>query len=154
MVQMKTQVSSRYALTWVKLCTEKAKKTFSVKKENGEMCPETMVYNVSNVNMSLSEGNGSRRRRELIQGHHVGNNKWLELAKITANATQVQSPCWVCSFRPHHSEEMPTSVAIPVSTQETICLLWQSIYGRLNYTTLAGCESYAQYAQLNSWKTR
>ncbi|XP_051939629.1 uncharacterized protein LOC127612838 [Hippocampus zosterae] len=48
----------------------------------------------------------------------------MKLAKYTAQVTNVSTPCWVCSFRPHHSGDAPTSVPIPIAADKMVCLLW------------------------------
>lgn len=89
------------------------------------------------------QGRGSRRRRSLtpqVPGKHTyfgrqkrsqlpthgpGQNKWLRFAQFTANKTGVDTPCWVCSFRPHHSQDNPTSVTVPLDLTESMCILHQ-----------------------------
>lgn len=116
---------------WTKYCTQQAllsyKKGVPFENQTGGI-----MYRVNNLmnNESLfvsSEGYAvSRRRRSLlIQSHGPGNNKWLKLAYHTASRTGVDTPCWVCSFRPHHSQDHPTSAAIPLNLTELMCTLHQ-----------------------------
>lgn len=97
-------VTNKYAMALIKRCVQMAKQNVD----------QTMFENVTNLTAFVStEGNGSRKRRSLVSSHTPGHNKWLKLARLTANKTGVDTPCWVCSFRPHHSHDNPTSVTVP-----------------------------------------
>uniref|UniRef100_A0A8C6TFL1 Uncharacterized protein n=1 Tax=Neogobius melanostomus TaxID=47308 RepID=A0A8C6TFL1_9GOBI len=99
-----------------------------------------------------TEGDGSRKRRSRITGgHEPGENKWVKLARHTAKVTNSTTPCWVCSFRPHHAADVPSTVPVPISATAHVCLLWHYQWGRGNRTVLPGCESYTKYANLSNW---
>lgn len=127
---MKTPTSAKHACAWIRRCTYFAKNIFEEgKKLNAtHNCTKALFYDVSHLSdvMFPTEGAGSRRRRGLININFPGQNKWLQLAGVTANLTGVQTPCWVCSFKPHHSRESPTSVPVPVTTSEALCIMYLS----------------------------
>lgn len=123
-------VSAKHARAWIRRCTYFAKKIFEEGKRLNvtHNCTKALFYDVSHLSdaMSPTEGAGSRRRRALINIHSPSQNKWLQLAGVTANLTGVKTPCWVCFFKPHHSRECPTSVPVPVTASEALCIMYLS----------------------------
>lgn len=87
----------------------------------------------------------SRRQRSLIETHDPDDNKWIQLARYTANKTGVNTPCWVCSFRPHHAQDNPTTVPIPLSQTDIICMLTQKQLG-LYYEVCVGKDNKNIYS--------
>lgn len=92
------------------------------------------VINLTSFMSTFKPDAVSRNRRSLVDSHSPFKNKWLILAHYTVNKTGVQTPCWVCSFRPHYADEMPTTVPIPVNATEQFCMLHYRHVDSHNFT--------------------
>lgn len=58
----------------------------------------------------------------------------VETSTLYSQQTGVVLPCWVCSFRPHYSDEMPTTVPIPLNATEQLCMLHYYMVDSHNFT--------------------
>lgn len=145
---------------WTKHCTKQA--FLSCKK--GAIFPESkgvvLDNNVMFYNQSLpvfrndrNKGVVSRKRRALIEHHGPGKNMLLKLANYTSSVTQVGAPCWVCLFRPHHSQDKPTSVPIPTGLEESLCVLFLAklCNAGTNSSLLSNCDPLITVANTSRW---
>lgn len=65
-----------------------------------------------------------KSKRELITEYHGEyDNFWYKMAHYTTKTVNITESCWVCTFKPHHAGENPTTIPVPLPLWNTFCLL-------------------------------
>uniref|UniRef100_A0A1A8L831 Envelope polyprotein n=1 Tax=Nothobranchius pienaari TaxID=704102 RepID=A0A1A8L831_9TELE len=75
------------------------------------------------VHWTLTTAHITQAKPAPINIHEAHQNAWYHMVNLTANRLGFNNSCYICSWIPHHSLENPTMTAIPVSLNDTICLL-------------------------------